>query len=167
MNTILVYYAAKPLTLHYIRNAYKWCAVMGWYVESRRSGTLAMDLESCAYTKRQPKGNRAGDMTFNITSIRQARLLETHDVHTVFVISLFLNGQYLFLFSLSWVPHKLFFLIGVFVGWRIPNLITGLISRWWAPLFLASTVSALRRNAHIWNASHPLLVTYYRWVTVY
>jgi len=29
------------------------------------------------------------------------------------------------------------------------------------PLFLASTVSALHRNAHIWNASHPLLVTYY------
>ena len=28
-------------------------------------------------------------------------------------------------------------------------------------LFLASTVSALHRNAHIWNASHPLLVTYY------
>ena len=35
------------------------------------------------------------------------------------------------------------------------------------PLFLASTVSALHRNAHIWNASHPLLVTYYCWVTVY
>ena len=34
-------------------------------------------------------------------------------------------------------------------------------------LFLASTVSALHRNAHIWNASHPLLVTYYCWVTVY
>jgi len=28
-------------------------------------------------------------------------------------------------------------------------------------------VSALHRNAHIWNASHPLLVTYYCWVTVY
>ena len=35
------------------------------------------------------------------------------------------------------------------------------------PLFLASTVSALHRNAHIWNASHPLLVTYYCRVTVY
>ena len=34
-------------------------------------------------------------------------------------------------------------------------------------LFLASTVSALHRNAHIWNASHPLLVTYYCWVSVY
>ena len=34
-------------------------------------------------------------------------------------------------------------------------------------LFLASTVSALHRNAHIWNASHPLLVTYYCRVTVY
>jgi len=34
-------------------------------------------------------------------------------------------------------------------------------------LFLASTVSALHTNAHIWNASHPLLVTYYCWVTVY
>jgi len=34
-------------------------------------------------------------------------------------------------------------------------------------LFLASTVSALHRNAHIWNASHPLLVNYYCWVTVY
>jgi len=34
------------------------------------------------------------------------------------------------------------------------------------PLFLASTVSALYRNAHIWNASQPLLVTYYCWVTV-
>jgi len=34
-------------------------------------------------------------------------------------------------------------------------------------LFLASTVSALHRNAHIWNASHPLLVTYYCWVTMY
>ena len=28
-------------------------------------------------------------------------------------------------------------------------------------MFLASTVSALHRNAHIWDASHPLLVTYY------
>ena len=36
-----------------------------------------------------------------------------------------------------------------------------------APLFLASTVSALHRNAHIWNASHPLLFTYYCRVTVY
>ena len=35
------------------------------------------------------------------------------------------------------------------------------------PLFLASTVSAMHRNAHIWNASHPLVVTYYCWVTVY
>jgi len=35
------------------------------------------------------------------------------------------------------------------------------------PLFLASTVSALHRNAHIWNTSHPLLVTYYCRVTVY
>jgi len=35
------------------------------------------------------------------------------------------------------------------------------------PLFFASTVSALHRNAHIWNASHTLLVTYYCWVTVY
>jgi len=35
------------------------------------------------------------------------------------------------------------------------------------PLFLASTVSALHRNAHIWNASQPLLVTYYCWVIVY
>ena len=35
------------------------------------------------------------------------------------------------------------------------------------PLFLASTVSALHRNAHIWNASHLLLVTYYCWVTVF
>jgi len=35
------------------------------------------------------------------------------------------------------------------------------------PLFLASTVSALHRNAHIWNDSHPLLVNYYCWVTVY
>jgi len=35
------------------------------------------------------------------------------------------------------------------------------------PLFLASTVSALHRNEHIWNASHPLLVTYYCRVTVY
>ena len=34
-------------------------------------------------------------------------------------------------------------------------------------LFLASTVSALHRNAHIWNTSHPLLVTYYCRVTVY
>ena len=34
-------------------------------------------------------------------------------------------------------------------------------------LFLASTVSALHTNAHIWNASHPLLVTYYCRVTVY
>ena len=34
-------------------------------------------------------------------------------------------------------------------------------------LFLASTVSAMHRNAHIWNGSHPLLVTYYCWVTVY
>ena len=34
-------------------------------------------------------------------------------------------------------------------------------------LFLASTVSAMHRNAHIWNASHPLVVTYYCWVTVY
>jgi len=34
-------------------------------------------------------------------------------------------------------------------------------------LFLVSTVSALHRNAHIWNASHPLLVTYYCRVTVY
>jgi len=34
-------------------------------------------------------------------------------------------------------------------------------------LFLASTVCAMHRNAHIWNASHPLLVTYYCWVTVY
>ena len=34
-------------------------------------------------------------------------------------------------------------------------------------LFLASTVSALHRNAHIWNASHSLLGTYYCWVTVY
>jgi len=30
----------------------------------------------------------------------------------------------------------------------------------WA-LFLSSNVSALHRNAHIWNASHPLLVTYH------
>ena len=37
----------------------------------------------------------------------------------------------------------------------------------WSPLFLASTVSALHRSAHIWNASHPLLVTYHCWVTVY
>jgi len=29
------------------------------------------------------------------------------------------------------------------------------------PLFLASTVSALHRNAHIYDASHPLSVTYY------
>jgi len=35
------------------------------------------------------------------------------------------------------------------------------------PLFLASTVNAMHRNAHIWNASHPLLVTYYCWVTVH
>jgi len=35
------------------------------------------------------------------------------------------------------------------------------------PLFLASTVSALHRNAHIWSASHSLLVNYYCWVTVY
>ena len=34
-------------------------------------------------------------------------------------------------------------------------------------LFLASTVSALHRNAHIWSAPHPLLVNYYCWVTVY
>jgi len=34
-------------------------------------------------------------------------------------------------------------------------------------LFLASTVNALHRNAHIWNASHPLLVTYYCGVTAY
>jgi len=34
-------------------------------------------------------------------------------------------------------------------------------------LFLASTVSALHRNAHIWNASHPLLVNYYCSVIVY
>ena len=34
-------------------------------------------------------------------------------------------------------------------------------------LFLASTVSALHRNAHIWNVSHPILVTYYCRVTVY
>jgi len=34
-------------------------------------------------------------------------------------------------------------------------------------LFLASTVSTLHRNAQIWNACHPLLVTYYYWVTVY
>ena len=34
-------------------------------------------------------------------------------------------------------------------------------------LFLASTVSAMHWNAHIWNGSHPLLVTYYCWVTVY
>ena len=34
-------------------------------------------------------------------------------------------------------------------------------------LFLASTVSALHRNSHIWNACHPLLVTYYCRVTVY
>jgi len=29
------------------------------------------------------------------------------------------------------------------------------------PLFFASTVSALHRNIHIWNTSHPLLVNYY------
>jgi len=34
-------------------------------------------------------------------------------------------------------------------------------------LFLASTVSEMHRNAHIWNASHPLVVPYYCWVTVY
>ena len=39
-------------------------------------------------------------------------------------------------------------------------------------LFLASTVSALHRKEHIWNVSHPLLVTpllviYNSWVTVY
>jgi len=36
-------------------------------------------------------------------------------------------------------------------------------------MFLASTVSTMHRNlnTHIWNASHPLLVTYYCWVTVY
>ena len=34
-------------------------------------------------------------------------------------------------------------------------------------LFLASTVSVLHRNAYIWNASHPSLVTYYCRVTVY
>jgi len=41
------------------------------------------------------------------------------------------------------------------------------LSRPGRPLFLASTVSTLHRNAHIWNASHPLLVTYDCWVTVY
>jgi len=35
------------------------------------------------------------------------------------------------------------------------------------PLFLASTASAMHRNAHIWNATHPLLVTCYCWVDVY
>ena len=34
-------------------------------------------------------------------------------------------------------------------------------------LSLATTVSALHRNARIWNASHPVLVTYYCRVTVY
>ena len=39
--------------------------------------------------------------------------------------------------------------------------------RWSQTLFLASTVSAWHRNANIWNASHPLLVTYYCRATVY
>ena len=34
-------------------------------------------------------------------------------------------------------------------------------------LFLASTVSTMHTNSHIWNASHPLVVTYYCWVAVY
>jgi len=29
----------------HIRNAYNWCAVMGWSAESKRKGTPAMDLE--------------------------------------------------------------------------------------------------------------------------
>jgi len=36
-----------------------------------------------------------------------------------------------------------------------------------SPLFLASTVSALHRNAHIWKACHSLVVPYYCRVTVY
>ena len=47
------------------------------------------------------------------------------------------------------------------------NLRQGGLGRAVDSLFLASTVSALHRNAHIWNASHPLLVTYYCRVTVY
>jgi len=45
----LICYAATPLT-HYIRNAYKWCAVIGWSVAYLRSGTPTMDLKSYAYT---------------------------------------------------------------------------------------------------------------------
>ena len=43
----------------------------------------------------------------------------------------------------------------------------GLWCVWMKALFLASTVSAMHRNAFISNASHPLVVTYYCWVTVY
>jgi len=43
----------------------------------------------------------------------------------------------------------------------------GLRCVWMKALFLASTVSAMHRNAFISNASHPLVVTYYCWVTVY
>jgi len=42
----------NPQPSHYMRNAYKWCAVMGWSVESRHTGTLAMDLEvTCIHRK--------------------------------------------------------------------------------------------------------------------
>jgi len=49
--------------------------------------------------------------------------------------------------------------------WHNPSHSTWL---WRTSLFLASTASALHRNAHIWNTSHPLpLFTYYCWVNVY
>jgi len=52
-------------------------------------------------------------------------------------------------------------------GWSDPHPAPE-VRRWlYRSLFLASTVSALHWNAHIWNSSHPLLVTYYCWVTVY
>jgi len=55
----------------------------------------------------------------------------------------------------------------ILISPRQNNNIVWLASTRTYTLFLASTVSAMHINTHISNASHPLVVTYYYWVTVY